>query len=81
MDFRGLAPQKAQGWRGPWQQFKPSPADIAPFFSSPLYVGSHGHLRGKRRLPGKQVFHDSLYFLPILFTYLGPDGKSLPDFM
>lgn len=79
--FEGLRPRKPKAGEVRGKQFKPSPADIAPIFSSPLYVGSHGHLRGKRRQPGKQVFHDWLDFLPILFTYLGPDGKSLPDFM
>lgn len=74
--FEGLRPRKPKAGEVRGKQFKPSPADIAPIFSSPLYVGSHGHLRGKRRLPGKQVFHDSLYFLPILFTYLGPRRKE-----
>lgn len=74
--FEGLRPRKPKAGEVRGKQFKPSPADIAPIFSSPLYVGSHGHLRGKRRQPGKQVFHDSLYFLPILFTYLGPRRKE-----
>ncbi|OLP45912.1 DUF6538 domain-containing protein [Rhizobium oryziradicis] len=74
--FEGLRPRKPKAGEVRGKQFKPSPADIAPIFSSPLYVGSHGHLRGKRRQPGKQVFHDSLYFLPILYTYLGPRRKE-----
>lgn len=31
-----------------------------------------GSPAGKRRKPGKHVFYDSFYYLPILFTYLGP---------
>ncbi|WP_244512721.1 integrase [Ensifer sp. LC163] len=69
--FEGLRPRKPKAGEVRRQQYKPTPEDIAPIFSSPVYVGSHGHLRGKRRQPGKHVFHDSLYYLPILFTYLG----------
>jgi len=74
--FEGLRPRKPKAGEIRRQQYKPKPEDIAPIFSSPVYVGSHGHLRGKRRIPGKQVFHDSLYYLPILFTYLGPRRKE-----
>ncbi len=42
---------------------------------SDLY-GLSGSSAGKRRKPGSQVFHDSLYYLPILFTYLGPRRKE-----
>ncbi|WP_285277760.1 DUF6538 domain-containing protein [Agrobacterium sp. SUL3] len=69
--FEGLRPRKQKAGEVRGKQFKPAPADIAPIFSSPIYLGSHGHLRGRRREPGKQVYHDSLYYLPILFTYLG----------
>ncbi len=74
--FEGLRPRKPKAGEIRRQQYKPKPEDIAPIFSSPVYVGSHGHLRGKRLVPGKHVFHDSLYYLPILFTYLGPRRKE-----
>ncbi|MCD2184465.1 DUF6538 domain-containing protein [Rhizobium sp. GN54] len=70
--FEGLRPRKPKAGDVRHQQYKPKPQDIAPIFSSPVYMGSQDHLRGKRRKPGKRVFHDSLYYLPILFTYLGP---------
>ena len=70
--FEGLRPRKPKAGDIRQQQYKPKPQDIIPIFSSPVYAGSQDHLRGKRRKPGKQVFHDSLYYLPILFTYLGP---------
>lgn len=70
--FEGLRPRKPKLGEIRNQQYKPTPQDIAPIFSSPVYCGSMGHLRGKRRKPGTHVFHDSLYYLPILFTYLGP---------
>jgi integrase len=74
--FEGLRPRKPKAGEVRRQQYKPTPQDIAPIFSSPVYLGSYGHLRGKRRTPGKHVFHDSLYFLPILFTYLSPRRKE-----
>jgi integrase len=74
--FEGLRPRKPKAGEVRRQQYKPTPEDITPIFSSPVYIGSHGHLRGKRRHPGKHVFHDSLYYLPILFTYLGPRRKE-----
>ena len=74
--FEGLRPRKPKAGEIRRQQYKPTPQDIAPIFASPLYRGSRGHLRGQRREPGKYVFHDSLYYLPILFTYLGPRRKE-----
>ncbi|MBP1859376.1 site-specific integrase [Rhizobium herbae] len=74
--FEGLRPRKPKAGDIRHQQYKPKPQDIAPIFSSPIYTGSQDHLRGKRRKPGKHVFHDSLYYLPILFTYLGPRRKE-----
>ncbi|AYM83786.1 integrase [Agrobacterium tumefaciens] len=74
--FEGLRPKKPKVGEIRGKQYKPSPQDIAPIFASPLYAGSLGHLRGQRRAVGQQVFHDSLYYLPILFTYLGPRRKE-----
>lgn len=74
--FEGLRPRKPKAGEIRLQQFKPKPEDIAPIFASPVYVGSQDHLRGKRRELGRHVFHDSLYYLPILFTYLGPRRKE-----
>ncbi|MDR9779576.1 DUF6538 domain-containing protein [Rhizobium redzepovicii] len=74
--FEGLRPRKPKAGDIRYQQYKPKPEDIAPIFSSPIYTGSQDHLRGKRRKTGKHVFHDSLYYLPILFTYLGPRRKE-----
>ncbi|MFN7009317.1 MAG: DUF6538 domain-containing protein [Allorhizobium sp.] len=74
--FEGLRPRKPKAGDIRQRQYKPKPQDIIPIFSSPVYVGSQDHLRGRRRKPGTQVFHDSLYFLPILLTYLGPRRKE-----
>ena len=74
--FEGLRPRKPKAGDIRQQQYKPKPQDIVPIFSSPVYVGSQDHMRVRRRKPGTQVFHDSLYFLPILLTYLGPRRKE-----
>lgn len=74
--FEGLRPRKPKAGDIRQQQYKPKPQDIVPIFASPIYTGSLDHLRGKRRKPGSQIFHDSLYYLPILFTYLGPRRKE-----
>lgn len=74
--FDGLRPRKPKAGDIRQRQYKPKPQDIIPIFSSPVYVGSQDHLRGRRRKAGTQVFHDSLYFLPILLTYLGPRRKE-----
>jgi hypothetical protein len=74
--FEGLRPRKPKAGDIRHQQYKPKPQDIARIFSSPICTGSQDHLRGKRRKPGKHVFHDSLCYLPILFTYLGPRRKE-----
>jgi integrase len=74
--FEGLRPRKQKAGEIRGRQYKPKPSDIAPIFSSPLYVGSRGYLRGERRAAGPRIFHDSLYYLPILFTYLGPRRRE-----
>ncbi|WP_377293868.1 integrase [Rhizobium sp. SG2393] len=68
--FEGLRPRKPAKGSIRSQQFKPTPEDIAPIFSSPIYTGSLNSGRGRSK-PGNQVYHDSLYFLPIMLTYLG----------
>jgi integrase len=68
--FEGLRPKKPKlGWIRN-QQHKPTPAEIVPIFSSPIYTGSLNDRRGRGK-PGPHVFHDAAYFLPIMFTYLG----------
>jgi Phage integrase family. len=68
--FEGLRPKKPSAGLIRLQQYKPTPEDIAPIFASPIYTGSLDHRRGRKK-PGRHIFHDALYYLPILFTYLG----------
>lgn len=73
--FDGLRPRKPKLGSIRQQQFKPAPEDIAPIFKSPIYLGSRDYQRG-RKLDGLKVYHDALYFLPIMFTYLGARRKE-----
>jgi integrase len=68
--FEGLRPKKPKLGSIRKQQHKPKPDEIKPIFSSPIYTGSLNHDRG-RKTPGRHVFHDAAYFLPIMFSYLG----------
>lgn len=74
--FEGLRPRKPKAGEVRLKQYKPTPQDIAPIFASPIYTGSRGSDTRGRKMPGPQVFHDSLYFLPIFFTYLGARRKE-----
>jgi len=68
--FEGLRPKKPKPGSIRKQQHKPTPDEIKPIFSSPIYTGSLNHDRGRKK-PGPHVFHDAAYFLPIMFSYLG----------
>lgn len=73
--FDGLRPRKPKLGTIRQQQFKPAPEDIAPIFKSPIYLGSRDYQRG-RKIDGLNIYHDALYFLPIMFTYLGARRKE-----
>jgi len=68
--FQGLRPKKPKAGLIRTQQHKPTPDEIRPIFSSPIYTGSLNHDRGRKK-PGPHIFHDAAYFLPIMFSYLG----------
>lgn len=72
--FEGLRPKKPKLGVIRGQQHKPSPEEVKPIFSSPIYTGSLNDKRGRGK-QGPHVFHDAAYFLPILLTYLG--GRRL----
>ncbi len=74
--FEGLRPRKPKAGEIRGKQYKPKPQDVTPIFRSPIYTGAQGHLRGKRYESGSEVFHDALYYLPMLFTYLGARRKE-----
>lgn len=68
--FEGLRPKKPKAGSIRRQQHKPTPDEIKPIFSCPVYTGSLNHDRGRGK-PGPHVFHDAAYFLPVMITYLG----------
>ncbi|MGO7078417.1 DUF6538 domain-containing protein [Rhizobium johnstonii] len=68
--FDGLRPKKPKLGAIRGQQHKPTPEEVKPIFSSPIYTGSLNDQRGRGK-PGQSIFHDAAYFLPILLTYLG----------
>ncbi|UIK18325.1 tyrosine-type recombinase/integrase [Rhizobium leguminosarum] len=73
--FEGLRPKKPKAGSVRKQQHKPTPDEIKPIFSCPVYTGSLDHDRGRKK-PGLHVFHDAAYFLPLLYTYLGGRRKE-----
>jgi integrase len=73
--FEGLRPKKPKAGSIQKQQYKPKPEEIQPMFSTPVHTGSLNDRRGRGK-PGPDVFHDSAYFLPIMFTYLGARRKE-----
>ncbi|MGV1758864.1 DUF6538 domain-containing protein [Rhizobium sp. A22-96] len=74
--FDGLRPKKQPLGSIRAEQFKPTPSDLEPIFSTPIYTGSLDDRRGRGK-PGSLVYHDGIYFLPILYTYLGARRKEL----
>ncbi|NKL30165.1 integrase [Rhizobium leguminosarum bv. viciae] len=73
--FEGLRPKKPKLGSIRGQQHKPTPEEVKPIFSSPIYTGSLNDQRGRGK-PGPHVFHDAAYFLPIILTYLGGRRKE-----
>jgi integrase len=73
--FEGVRPKKPKPGSIRRQQYKPTPADIKPIFSAPIFTGCAGwEERGKS---GDVVYHDSLFYMPLLFVYLGARRKEL----
>ncbi|XJN83955.1 integrase [Mesorhizobium terrae] len=68
--FEGLRPRKPPKGEVRLQQVKPGPDDVRPVFDMPIFKGRER--AEKPDVPGDLVFHGSLYFLPMLYSYLGP---------
>jgi len=52
------------------QQAKPGPEEVRPMFDLPFFKGRASAL--EPNVPGSLVYHSANYFLPMLYTYLGP---------
>ncbi|MGI6245383.1 MAG: integrase [Pseudochelatococcus sp.] len=72
--FDGLRPRKLKPGEIRLQQFKPKPNDVRPIFSTPIHTGCASS--EDRGAPGSLVYHDALYYLPLLYTYLGARRKE-----
>jgi hypothetical protein len=73
--FKSLRPPKPRSVEVRHQTHKPKPEHIRPIFDAQHFHGSHSW--EDRQRPGDKVFHDSLYFVPMLFTYLGARRAEL----
>lgn len=73
--FKSLRPPKPRSTEVRHQTNKPKPEHIQPIFDAQHFHGSHSW--EDRQRPGDKVFHDSLYFMPMLFTYLGARRAEL----
>ncbi len=69
--FKGIKPKKRSSATVRALTDKPEPEQIAPIFQLPVFTGCAGSVPNLMRIPGDQVYHSSLYFVPMLITYLG----------
>ena len=67
-DLRPRKPSK-KGLRT--KQPKPYADEVRPLFELPIFTGCEGPRQRQRGQPGPFVYHSALYFLPMLFVYLG----------
>lgn len=77
--FEGLRPRKPPKGEVRLQQVKPGPDDVRPVFDMPIFKGRKS--AEKPDVPGDLVFHGSLYFLPMLYSYLGPRRNEFAGLM
>jgi len=77
--FEGLRPRKPPKGEVRLQQVKPGPDDVRPVFDMPIFQGRKS--AEKPDVPGDLVFHGSLYFLPMLYSYLGPRRNEFAGLM
>lgn len=68
--FEGLRPKKPKKGEVRLQQAKPGPDEVRPMFDLPFFTGRAS--AEEPDVPGSLVYHSANYFLPMLYTYLGP---------
>lgn len=71
LTFKGIKPKKRSSATVRDLTYKPDPEQIAPIFHLPLFTGCAGPVPNLMRIQGDQIYHSSLYFVPMLITYLG----------
>jgi len=69
--FKGIKPKKRSVASVRALTAKPDPEQIEPVFRLPVFTGCAGPTPQEMREIGKAVYHSSLYYVPMLLTYLG----------
>lgn len=69
--FKGIKPKKRSAASVRTQTKKPAPQQIEPIFHLPIFTGCTGPVPQLMAVPGDQIYHSSLFFVPMLLTYLG----------
>ena len=77
--FEALRPRKPPKGEVRLQQVKPGPDAVRPIFDMPIFTGRRS--AEEPQIAGALVFHGSLYFLPMLYTYLGPRRQEFAGLM
>lgn len=77
--FEGLRPKKPPRGEIRLQQVKPGPDEIRPLFDIPIFVGRKSSMEPD--IAGDMTYHGALYFLPLLYTYLGPRRNEFAGLM
>lgn len=69
--FKGIKPKKTPVAKVRALTEKPDPEQIAPIFHMPVFTGCAGATVREMAETGPKVDHSSLYFMPMMLTYLG----------
>ncbi|MBO1026934.1 hypothetical protein IPU75_19700 [Ochrobactrum sp. SD129] len=69
--FKGIKPKKTSVAKVRALTEKPDPEQIAPIFHMPVFTGCAGATVREMAETGPEVYHSSLYFMPMMLTSLG----------
>ena len=69
--FKGIKPKKRSLASVRELTAKPGPEQVEPIFQLPVFTGCAGPMPEEMREFGQTVYHSSLYYVPMLYAYLG----------
>jgi len=69
--FKGIKPKKRSLASVRALTAKPGPEQVEPIFQIPVFTGCAGPMSQEMREFGQAVYHSSLYYVPMLYAYLG----------
>lgn len=72
LTLKGVKPKKRKTANVRTLTDKPGPDRIRPVYDLPIFTGCMGERSADMAIPGDNVFHSSFYYVPMLYTYLGP---------